>query len=75
MMPVLNGSELIKRLQAEPRTAAIPIVVVSSNADAVRALQTSGAVAAAVGKPFIASAFAECIRAIAAGSTKTAPAA
>lgn len=75
MMPVLNGLELIERLQAEPMTATIPIVVVSSNSLAARALQTSGAVTAVVGKPFVASAFADCIRAIATGPMKTAPAA
>lgn len=75
MMPVLNGIELIERLQAEPRTSAIPIVVVSSNSQAALALKTSGAVIAVVRKPFIASAFAECIRAVASGPMKTAPAA
>ena len=75
MMPVLGGLELIERLQAEPMTAAIPIVVVSGNAEAALALKTSGAVAAVVRKPFIASAFAECIRAIAGGPMTTAPAA
>jgi CheY-like chemotaxis protein len=75
MMPVLNGLKLIERLQAEPLTAAIPIVVVSSNPKAALALKTSGAVTAVVMKPFIASAFAECIRAIANGPMKTAPAA
>jgi CheY-like chemotaxis protein len=75
MMPVLNGLELIERLQAEPMTVAIPIVVVSGNADAALALKTSGAVAAVARKPFIASTFAECIRAIAGGPMTTAPAA
>ena len=75
MMPVLGGLELIKRLQAEPLTAAIPIVVVSANSEAALDLQISGAVTAVVGKPFIASAFAESIRAIARGPVKTAPAA
>jgi CheY-like chemotaxis protein len=75
VMPVLNGLELIERLQAEPRTSTIPIVVVSSNSQAARELQTSGAVTAVVGKPFVASAFADCIRAIASGFMKTAPAA
>jgi CheY-like chemotaxis protein len=75
MMPVLNGLELIERLQSEPLTATIPIVVVSSNSQAARALQTSGAVTAVVGKPFVASAFAECIRAVAGRPMTTAPAA
>lgn len=63
MMPVLNGAELIERLQAEPKTATIPIVVVSGNSDAVRTLQASGRVEAVVSKPFHATALAACIRA------------
>lgn len=75
MMPVLSGLELIGRLQAEPMTAAIPIVVVSGNATVALALKNSGAVAAVVRKPFIASALAECIRAMTSGPMTTAPAA
>jgi CheY-like chemotaxis protein len=75
MMPVLSGLELIDRLQSEPLTATIPIVVVSSNSQAARALQTSGAVTAVVRKPFVASALADCIRAVAGGPMTTAPAA
>jgi len=49
-MPVLNGVELIERLQSEPRTAAIPIVVVSAS-DEPQAMQTSGRIEAVVKKP------------------------
>jgi len=63
-MPVLNGVALIERLESEPRTATIPIVVVSAS-DEARALQTSGRVDAVVRKPFNATAFAECIRGLA----------
>jgi two-component system chemotaxis response regulator CheY len=31
MMPVMNGAELIRRLRAEPTTAAIPILAVSAD--------------------------------------------
>jgi CheY-like chemotaxis protein len=72
-MPVLNGVELIERLQFEPRTATIPIVVVSAS-DEARALQTSGRVDAVVRKPFDATAFAECIRALLSRTMKSAPA-
>jgi CheY-like chemotaxis protein len=72
MMPILSGLELIERLQLEPITATIPIVVVSSNPQAAQALATSGVVTAVVRKPFVAAAFAECIRAIASGPMKTA---
>jgi len=63
-MPVLNGVELIKRLQAEPRTATIPVVVVSGDYDVARALRMSGWVEEVVRKPFTVSAVAECIRAV-----------
>jgi CheY-like chemotaxis protein len=46
MMPVMNGRELIERLRADADTAGIPILVVSSNANA----EVAGA-AAALGKP------------------------
>jgi CheY-like chemotaxis protein len=66
MMPVLDGLTLIERLQSEPRTARVPIVVVSGNATAALALHTSGRVKAIVKKPFNAIALTECIRAVAA---------
>jgi CheY-like chemotaxis protein len=70
MMPVMTGMELIRRLRSEPRTAAIPIVVVSSNADAAQNLQASGDVDAIVSKPFTASKLADRIRAMAMDPTK-----
>jgi two-component system, chemotaxis family, chemotaxis protein CheY len=65
MMPVMTGMELIRQLRSEPRTAAISIVVVSSNADAAQSLQSSGEVDAIVSKPFTASKLADRIRAVA----------
>jgi CheY-like chemotaxis protein len=65
-MPILNGEGLIERLRSEPRTSSIPIVVVSSNPVAARALQSSGLVEAVVIKPFNPFALEACIRAIAA---------
>jgi len=64
-MPVLGGVELIKRLRSEPRTASIPIVVISGSPEAARALQRSGLVDAIVDKPFDATALAQCIRDVA----------
>lgn len=60
-MPVLDGSELIKRLNLEPRTAAIPIVVVSANSDAASTFEASGLVNAVVRKPFDVFALVNCI--------------
>jgi CheY-like chemotaxis protein len=65
-MPILNGAGLIERLRSEPRTASIPIVLVSADPYAARVLQASGLVEAVVIKPFDASVLAACIRSIAA---------
>jgi CheY-like chemotaxis protein len=46
MMPVMNGPALVARLRADPRTASIPIVMMSSNPD------TGAAVDAFLDKPF-----------------------
>lgn len=73
VMPVLSGVELIERLRSEPRTATIPIVVVSANSDAEQELQTSRRLEAIIRKPFAATEFAECIRALANPSMRAAP--
>jgi CheY-like chemotaxis protein len=64
-MPNLNGVTLIERLQSEPKTATIPIVVVSAEYDAALALKSSGMVEAVVTKPISINALEECIRALA----------
>lgn len=54
MMPVMTGDEFIRRLRAESRTASIPIVVVSANAEAAEGIQASKRGAdALVSKPFV----------------------
>jgi len=60
-MPVLNGVQLIKRLQSEPRTAAIPIVVVSGDYEVAGALKMSGWVEAVVRKPISSNALSACV--------------
>jgi CheY-like chemotaxis protein len=60
MMPVMTGAELIVRLRSEAKTARIPIVVVSSNPEAVLNL----AVDAIVIKPFSASNLADRVRTV-----------
>jgi CheY-like chemotaxis protein len=72
-MPILNGVALIQRLESEPRTATIPIVVVSAS-DEARALQTSGRVDAVVRKPFDAAALADCVRGLSRTSLRSAAA-
>src|ERR1700737_904112 len=64
-MPLLTGEGLIQRLQWEPRTATIPIVVVSIDHDAALALKDSGLVDAVVTKPIGVSALANAIRTVA----------
>ena len=64
-MPVLGGMELIRRLRSEPRTATIPIIVVSSDTDALGDLRATGLVDAIVAKPFDAGKFSECVRVVA----------
>jgi CheY-like chemotaxis protein len=71
-MPVLTGMELIELLHAEPRTTAIPIVVVSADSDAAWTLHASGLVDAVVRKPFDVYALVECIGSVAAKPTKPA---
>lgn len=69
-MPKLSGEEFIQRLRSEPRTASIPIVVVSGNHDEAGFLKAAGVVEAVVYKPFNAAAVAECIRAITHNASK-----
>src|SRR5487761_686751 len=67
-MPILSGEALIERLRSEPSTASIPIVIVSGNPAAAKALHASGLVEAVVTKPFEAAELAECIRILASHS-------
>lgn len=73
MMPVLGGAELIGRLHSEPRSAAIPIVVVSASADAAWTLKASGLVQAVVRKPFDIYALVDCVESVAAGPDTNRP--
>jgi CheY-like chemotaxis protein len=61
-MAVLGGEELIRHLRSDPATAAIPIVVISGNHDAARALHAWGLVKAVLIKPFEAAKVARCIK-------------
>jgi CheY-like chemotaxis protein len=72
-MPVLSGEQLIERLRSAPRTAAIPIIVVSGHPAAARALYASGQVEAFVAKPFDAADLTNCIRQVASRVTPTGP--
>jgi CheY-like chemotaxis protein len=52
MMPVMNGNEFIRQLRSEPRTALIPIVVVSANVEAAEGVQAAERADALMSKPF-----------------------
>jgi chemosensory pili system protein ChpA (sensor histidine kinase/response regulator) len=64
-MPVLGGEAFIARLRAEPKTNAIPIVIVSADHDMALALKMSGHVDAFVGKPVDLGALEQCITTLA----------
>ena len=64
MMPFVSGIELIERLRDEVRTAAIPIVVISGNSEAVRKFEAAGLIDAIITKPFDAINVAQAIRAV-----------
>ena len=64
-MPVLGGEAFISRLRAEPKTNAIPIVIVSGDHDMALALRMSGHVDAFVAKPVDLSTLEQCITALA----------
>lgn len=55
MMPVMGGNELIHRLRSEPRTALIPILVVSANAGAAEGLRAAEGADAVIAKPFVSA--------------------
>ena len=53
MMPVMGGNKFIRRLRTEPRTALIPIVVISANAGAAEGLRAAEGADAVITKPFV----------------------
>src|SRR5690242_789029 len=58
----VKGEELIRELRSDPATARIPIVVISGDLDAARALQAAGLVEAVLVKPFEPAHLARCIK-------------
>lgn len=60
MMPVMGGRELVERLRADPETAAIPIVVLSSNSRSVTTTADT-----ILGKPFEPGSLLEAARSLA----------
>jgi two-component system, chemotaxis family, chemotaxis protein CheY len=51
-MPVMNGDAMIEQLRGDPRTAALPIIVVSSDASLARRDRLSASKILFVQKPF-----------------------
>lgn len=65
MMPVMSGFELIRQLRSDARTAALPIVVVTSNPEAALSLGSAEHVTTIVSKPFTAADFVDRIHEVA----------
>jgi len=68
MMPVMNGNEFIRRLRSESRTASIPIVVMSANAEAAEGVQASELADALMSKPFIVANLVELVQSLEVGA-------
>jgi CheY-like chemotaxis protein len=68
MMPIMNGNEFIRRLRSEPRTASIPIVVVSANAEAAEGVTASERADALMSKPFIPASLVKLVRSLEIGA-------
>jgi len=64
-MPVMDGGELIRRMRADARLAAIPIVLLSGFGDSVDGAHAADAF---VAKPFEPERLLECLRTLVASS-------
>jgi two-component system chemotaxis response regulator CheY len=51
-MPEMDGAELVGRMAADPRLAAVPVVVISSDRNEARAEELRARVRAWIPKPF-----------------------
>lgn len=64
MMPVMDGLELIRRLRADSRTAPVPILVISANADPEASLRGASRPDAVMRKPFLPKALAALVKSL-----------
>jgi two-component system chemotaxis response regulator CheY len=64
MMPLMNGGELIARLRANPATAGVPVILVSSSPGSERRTSAD----AFFRKPFDPAELAECAAQLLAGN-------
>ncbi len=67
MMPVMDGVETAKRLGRDPRTAALPILVVTAKGDMRHLFDSLPAVAGFFPKPFDPRTLRETVARVAAG--------
>ncbi|MDD4336912.1 MAG: response regulator [Firmicutes bacterium] len=61
MMPVMNGKELIEKIRAEPRTANLPVILVTGASPGSKGFPHPGTYDALVSKPFDIWDVTECI--------------
>ena len=62
-LPDLHGDEVLRRLRADPRTSAIPVIVLSADATPATIARLAG-VAGYVTKPLDIGAFVAALRAV-----------
>jgi CheY-like chemotaxis protein len=65
-MPVMNGAELIARMRADARTAAVPVVLLSGFGESAAGASSADAVLA---KPFEPTRLIECLKDLAPADT------
>ena len=64
MMPVMGGRELVDRLRQDPRTASVPILVLSANANPHEGLRGASRPNALMRKPFLPKALVDLVRSL-----------
>ena len=68
MMPVISGRQLVHHLRSDRRTAAVPILVLSSNPNAAQVARSANAV---VGKPFDKASLVATVNSLVLGPERT----
>lgn len=64
MMPVMNGKELIRRIRATPRTADLPVILITGASQGSKEFPDPGTYDALIPKPFDIWDVTDCINSI-----------